>query len=114
MVKVDTLELRDQWLMMRDMAHQAISDASARSEELARAEAEYYAAKTAEAMAMKAAGEPVTFIQTVIKGRPGVSEKLFDYTLAEAKYRAACEAIKTYRDSERYSYQEYQRSMEGR
>lgn len=95
------------------LAKQAVAEASERCEEYARAEAAYYAAKAKAAIEMKADGEPVTYIQTVVKGVPEVSEALFHYTLAEGKYRAAHKAIDVYRDAMNQSYQEYKRSMMG-
>ena len=107
----DTFGLYEAWQRDQRLAKQAVSEASERCEEYARAEAAYYAAKAATAMALKADGEPVTYIQTIVKGHPDVNPKLFEYTLAEGKYRAAHKAIDVYRDAMNQSFQEYKRSM---
>lgn len=113
MGQVDTISLWHQWREQHALCKQAIKDASSICVELARAESAYYAAKAQAALEMKAKNEPVTLIQMVVKGVPEVADKLFDFRLAESKYKSAMEAVKTYRDSERYAYEEYKRSMMG-
>lgn len=112
-MNADTFELREAWMRSRRLAQEAVSEASKRCEEYARAEAEYYSAKAEVALSMKADGMPVTLIDNCVKGVEGVSEKLFALTLAEGKYRAAMKAIDVYRDDERMTYDEYRRSMMG-
>lgn len=110
-MSADTFTLRAAWQRDVRLAKKAVEEASLRCEEYAKAEAEYYAAKTIKAMQMKADGEPVTYIQTVIKGTEEVAPLLFAKTLAEGKYRAAVKAIDVYQSAMLQSYGEYKRSL---
>ena len=112
-MNADTFELREAWMRSRKLAQEAVSEASKRCEEYARAESAYYSAKSAAALKMKAEGTPVTLISDSVKGLPEVADKLFEKVLAEGKYRAAMKAIDVYRDDERMTYDEYRRSMMG-
>ena len=112
-MNADTFELREAWMRSRRLAQTAVDEASKRCEEYAKAEADYYSAKSAAALRMKADGMPVTLIDNCVKGVEGVAEKLFALTLAEGKYRAAMKAIDVYRDDERMVFDEYRRSMMG-
>lgn len=112
-MNADTFELRDAWLRSRRLAQEAVKEASERCVEYARAEAEYYSAKAAAAIRMKAEGVPATIITATVKGDDAVSMKLFELTLAEGKYRAAMKAIEVYKDDARMTYDEYKRSMMG-
>lgn len=83
----ETLELLDT----------ALAEAKRRGQAMVEAEAAYYTAKDTEAFRLKDMGEPVTFIQTVIKGQPGVVEKLEAYHRAQVEYENAREARNCYK-----------------
>lgn len=112
-MNADTFELREAWQRSCELMKRAVAEASKRCEEYALAEAEYYTAKAAAALRMKDEGVPATIIGATIKGDDDVAFKMFMFTLAEGKYRAAMKAIDVYRDDARMAYDEYKRSMMG-
>lgn len=71
----------------------ALKEAKRRGAVMVEKEAAYYTAKAAESFRLLEAGYANTYIQTVIKGRPGVSEAMSEYHAAEVEYRNANEAI---------------------
>lgn len=75
----------------------AISEAKRRGVEMVLAESRYYTAKADESFRLLEAGYANTFIQTVIKGRPGVAEAMSAYHSAEVEYKNANEAINAYK-----------------
>lgn len=79
------------------MMKTASSEIRNRGVEYARAEAEYQSAKAKRALELKSEGNPVTFIQTIIKGDDEVSLKLLARDIAEAEYKSAVEALQCYK-----------------
>lgn len=79
------------------LLNRAIAAAKRRGNEMVVAEARYYSAKAEESFNLLEAGYANTFIQTVIKGRPGVSEAMSAYHNAEVEYKNANEAIQSYK-----------------
>lgn len=71
----------------------ALKEAKMRGRAMVEAETAYYTAKAHESFNLLEAGFANTYIQTVIKGRPGVSEAMSAYHEAEVLYRNANEAI---------------------
>lgn len=71
----------------------ALKEAKMRGKSMVEAEARYYTAKAQESFRLLEAGYANTYIQTVIKGRQGVSEAMSEYHEAEVLYRNANEAI---------------------
>ena len=112
-MNADAFELRDAWMRSRALAQEALKEASKRCEEYALAQSEYYTAKATAALRMKAEGMPATIIAATVKGDDDVAFKLFEFTLAEGKYRTAMKAIDVYKDDARMTYDEYKRSMMG-
>lgn len=75
----------------------AIAEAKRRGIEMNVCESRYYTAKADESFNLLEAGYANTFIQTVIKGRPGVVEAMRSYHDAEVEYKNANEAINAYK-----------------
>lgn len=75
----------------------ALHEAKERGDRFVKAEAEYYSAKARAAFKLKEDGYPVTFIETVIKGVPSVSEKMTEYHAAQVEYENAREARNVYK-----------------
>ena len=109
----DTFEVREAWERSRRLAQTAVSEASRRVRDYAKAEADYYAAKAKAALRMKAKGVPATVISATVKGDPEVNRLLYERIAAEGLYRAAMKAIDVYRDDARNTYDEYRRTMTG-
>lgn len=85
---------RNECIRMLDLA---LLEAKRRGAAMVEAERAYYTAKAHESFALLEAGYANTYIQTVIKGRPGVSEAMGAYHAAEVEYKNACEAINVYK-----------------
>lgn len=85
---------RDECLRLLDLA---LKEAKSRGAAMVSAEAEYYTAKARESFGLLEAGYANTFIQTVIKGRPAVTEAMGAYHAAEIEYKNANEAINVYK-----------------
>lgn len=75
----------------------ALKEAKVRGNAMVEAEAAYYTAKAQESFKLLEAGYANTYIQTVIKGHPGVSEAMSAYHAAEVEYKNANEAINAYK-----------------
>ena len=90
------------------MLDTALRECKERGMRMVTAEAAYYGAKDREAFELMNAGYAVTFINTVIKGRPKVKEKMVEYHAAQVEYENAREArnvIKKKLDTIREQYQ---------
>lgn len=75
----------------------ALMEAKLRGKEMVAKEAAYYTAKANVSFSMLEEGFANTYIQTVIKGQPGVTEALSAYHDAEVEYKNAVEAIQAYK-----------------
>lgn len=71
----------------------ALKEAKKRGKHMVDMEREYYTAKAIESLEMLDEGYANTFIQTVIKGRPGVADAMARYHEAEVLYKNAVEAV---------------------
>lgn len=87
----------------------ALAEAKRRGAEMVLSEARYYTAKADESMELLSAGYANTFIQTVIKGRPRVSEAMAKYHADEVEYKNACEAIQVFKKKLDTMREEYAR-----
>lgn len=85
---------RNECIRMLDLA---LLEAKRRGAAMVEAEREYYSKKAHESFELLEAGYANTYIQTVIKGRPGVSEAMSAYHAAEVEYKNACEAINVFK-----------------
>ena len=94
MAKVDMYEwpLWEQEKHCMKMLDTALAECRSRGKSMVALEAAYYSAKDREAFAMLEAGYANTFIQTVIKGRPKVSEAMSAFHAAQVEYENAREA----------------------
>ena len=90
----------------------AISEAKSRGSAMVEKEAAYYTAKAQESFSLLEAGYANTYIQTVIKGRPRVSEAMSAYHAAEVEYKNANEAIQAYKLKLRVMEAELEREWE--
>lgn len=90
----------------------AIAESKTRGRDMVAKEAAYYSAKAEESLAMLDAGYANTFIQTVIKGRPRVSEAMHAYHEAEVYYKNAQDAIQVYKLKLRVMEAELEREWE--
>ena len=75
----------------------ALAESKRRGKAMVEKEAAYYTAKAHESFELLEAGHANTFIQTVIKGRPAVSEAMEEYHAADVEYRNATEAVNVYK-----------------
>ena len=75
----------------------ALIEAKSRGKVMVEAEARYYTEKARESFRLLEAGFANTYIQTVIKGRPGVSEAMSEYHEAEVLYKNSNEAINVFK-----------------
>lgn len=90
----------------------ALKEAKSRGKVMVDAELEYYSAKSMESFSLLEEGYAVTFIQTVIKGRPNVVKKMSEYHEAEVLYRNANEAINALKAKLRVLENEQERDWE--
>lgn len=90
----------------------ALKEAKRRGRDMVDKELRYYSAKSAESFRLLEAGYANTFIQTVVKGRPGVAEAMSEYHEAEVLYRNANEAIQALKLKLRVLENEQQRDWE--
>ena len=90
----------------------AVEESKKRGKAMVEAEAAYYSAKAHEAFKLLEDGYAVTFIQSVIKGRPGVSDAMSDYHAAEVEYKNAVEAVNVYKLKLRVLEADYEREWE--
>jgi len=90
----------------------ALVEAKRRGKVMVEKEAAYYTAKDRESFKMLEDGYANTYIQTVIKGRPGVSEAMSEYHAAEVEYKNANEAIQVMKLKLRVLEGEMQREWE--
>ena len=74
------------------MLDTALKECKQRGSAMVKAEADYYTAKANVSFSLKEEGNPVTFIQTVIKGIPEVCRAMSAYHAAEVEYENAREA----------------------
>lgn len=100
---------RDECMRLLDLA---LKEAKRRGAEMVLAEAEYYSAKASESLRLLEAGYANTYINTVIKGRQGVTEAMSAYHLAEVEYKNANEAINVYKLALRSLEAELERDWE--
>lgn len=87
----------------------SLKEAKERGNRYVLAEAAYYSAKAQAAFAMKEEGYPVTFIDTVIKGVPQVTEAMSAYHAAQVEYENAKEARNCYKKKLDTLREQYQR-----
>jgi len=90
----------------------ALKEAKSRGAHMVVKEADYYTAKSQESFKLLEAGYANTFIQTVIKGRPSVTEAMSAYHAAEVEYKNANEAINVFKVKLRVLENEQQRDYE--
>jgi len=90
----------------------ALKEAKSRGKAMVDAELKYYSAKTNESFRLLEAGYANTFIQTVVKGRPGVVEAMSEYHEAEVLYKNANEAINALKAKLRVLENENEREWE--
>lgn len=76
---------------------QALMEAKTRGAVMVEKEAAYYTAKAQESFLLLEQGYANTYIQTVIKGRPPVSEAMSAFHAAEVEYKNANEAINVFK-----------------
>lgn len=93
----------------RDLMLTAVTEAKERGLRLARANADYYAAKNVRALELRAEGMPVSMISNVLKGDDRVSGALFERDCAQVEYDSAREAINAYKLSARLGEQQIAR-----
>lgn len=75
----------------------ALKEAKGRGRVMVEKEAAYYTAKAQESYRLLEAGYANTYIQTVIKGRTGVSERMREYHEAEVLYKNSLDAINVFK-----------------
>lgn len=75
----------------------ALMESKLRGKDMVAKEAAYYTAKANVSFSMLEDGYTNTYIQTVIKGQPGVTEALSAYHDAEVEYKNAVEAVQVYK-----------------
>lgn len=105
-------DLYQDWLNARDNARAAIEDIAREGEAKARAEAEYYAAKACDYTRLLAEGN-ATSAGNLVKGQPDTNKALFEFRMAESKYKAAVQASQLFIDEESHTYDQYKRVMTG-
>lgn len=81
----------------RELMKTASRELKERGVALAKAEAEYQAAKNATALRMKAEGFSATMINLILKGDDHVSQLLFARDCAQVEYDSAKEALNVYK-----------------
>ena len=74
------------------MLDAALRECKTRGAAMVEAKADYYTVKAVKSFELKEAGNPVTFIQTVIKGVPEVCKAMSAFNAAEVEYENAKEA----------------------
>lgn len=90
----------------------ALKEAKSRGQAMVEAERLYYTAKAQESFRLLEAGYANTYIQTVIKGRPEVSEAMSAYHEAEVQYKNANEALQVFKTKLRVLENENEREWE--
>lgn len=75
----------------------SLAECKKRGQEMVAKELAYYTAKSRCAAELLEAGYANTYIQTVIKGRPGVAEAMSEYHLAQVMYENARESRQVYK-----------------
>lgn len=100
------------WLNARENARRAISDIEHEGATKARAEADYYAAKSCAYTRLLAQGN-ATSAANLVKGVEEVSKALYLFRLAESKYKAAQQASQLFNQEEAHTYDQYKRVMAG-
>ena len=104
--------LYQDWLNARENARQAIADIEEEGRRKAAAEADYYAAKAAAYARLLAEGN-ATAAGNMVKGDADVNRALFEFRLAESRYKAATMAANLFIDEEAHCYSEYKIAMSG-
>ena len=104
--------LYQDWLNARENARQAIADIEEEGKRKAAAEADYYAAKSAAYARLLAEGN-ATAAGNMVKGDADVNRALFEFRLAESRYKAATMAANLFIDEEAHCYSEYKIAMSG-
>ena len=100
------------WLNARENARQAIADIEEEGKRKAAAEADYYAAKSAAYARLLAEGN-ATAAGNMVKGDADVNRALFEFRLAESRYKAAQSAAQLFTNEESHCYHEYRIAMSG-
>ncbi|MDD7203549.1 MAG: hypothetical protein PUH18_04305 [Coriobacteriaceae bacterium] len=104
--------LYQDWLNARENARQAIADIEEEGRRKAAAEADYYAAKSAAYARLLSEGN-ATAAGNMVKGDADVNRALFEFRLAESRYKAATMAANLFIDEEAHCYSEYKMAMSG-
>ena len=100
------------WLNARENARQAIGEIESEGASRAQAEAAYYAAKSAD-YARLVAESNATAAGNMVKGQPETNRALFEFRMAEARYKAACSAATLFIDEEAHCYDAHRRALAG-
>lgn len=103
------LPLWEQISRCMSMLDTALLECKTRGAVMVQAEAEYYTAKAQESFELLEAGYAVTYIQTVIKGRPRVCEAMTKYHAAQVEYENAREARNVWKKKLDTLREQYQR-----
>lgn len=80
-----------------DLLHAALIQISKRGEEYALAECEYRAELSKRMLERKTEGVAATILSDVCRGEPDIANLKFQRDCAEAKYKAALEAVNVYK-----------------
>lgn len=104
--------LYQDWLNARENARQAIADIEEEGRRKAAAEADYYAAKASAYARLLSEGN-ATAAGNMVKGDADVNRALFEFRLAESRYKAATMAANLFIDEEAHCYSEYKMAMSG-
>lgn len=80
-----------------DMLHAALTRIGSRGEEYALAEAEYRTELSKRMLERKTEGIAATILSDVCRGEPDIANLKFQRDCAEAKYKAALEAVNVYK-----------------
>jgi len=106
---MEDLPLWEQIKECHRMLDTALRECKSRGNAMVLAEAAYYTEKSKESFRMLEDGYANTFIQTVIKGRPSVNEKLSEYHAAQVEYENAREARNVWKKKHDALREQYQR-----
>lgn len=107
------MDVYDDWYDSRDNARQANREFRESGRRFAIANANYYRQKAVEAAKLKARGLAATYIDTVIKGQPGVNEALMERDMAKAELDADRLQNTLFNQEEAHTYDQLKRAMAG-
>lgn len=101
------------WINARENARKAIQDVEEEGRRKAAAEADYYAAKSADYARLRAEGYTATDAANMVKGQPDTNRALFESEMADAMYKAATSAAQLFINEESHCYHEHRIAMSG-